>query len=523
MHWAAELGQEAKCKMLIRLGADSLKRDPNKNTPADVAKLNRHVGLHEILKWASRKQKNGSVVPTGGLIGESEMDRKARILRDDAEFARWKRCKPCLIKETTYDRQKKLPIHMQRRQWSGPLPNLVDRPRDVFKELSRHMSFWSTEQVALWISTEESLIEIFHNNSQDYNRRILQCKVTGKNLAYLHPIVTGSNDPLTQFLGMLDFPPFEKKHIIKAIGNVLERQQGLAPKEFQDTMNEGIGVVELFKKSMLGDQMLKREAQRQWDYHTLVLNIAIGKRSNFHIIGSLEITPLTSIAVVWDRIVKNDDLLIEIQKKNNELYDQYYKKPKNFILTTPRDNRRLCIMSSESGISVAPDVSEYLPDPTDRSYDDGLPPVNVNGPSKTKPTSPKATESKFGTKIDDETTEKIHIKLSGKQIDDALQYVNVQDPIYAHVYPLLLLQPAEQEVLRGVEWTGTRMCRQWIPPSQLKNCDEAWKLAHKYKIEGFESKKKWAEEKSKALDEDVQKNSVKKALGSPTKKNKKWS
>ena len=112
------------------------------------------------------------------------------------------------------------------------------------------MSFWSTEQVALWISTEESLIEIFHNNSQDYNRRILQCKVTGKNLAYLHPIVTGSNDPLTQFLGMLDFPPFEKKHIIKAIGNVLERQQGLAPKEFQDTMNEGIGVVELFKKSM---------------------------------------------------------------------------------------------------------------------------------------------------------------------------------------------------------------------------------------------------------------------------------
>ena len=123
MHWAAELGQEAKCKMLIRLGADSLKRDPNKNTPADVAKLNRHVGLHEILKWASRKQKNGSVVPTGGLIGESEMDRKARILRDDAEFARWKRCKPCLIKETTYDRQKKLPIHMQRRQWSGPLPN----------------------------------------------------------------------------------------------------------------------------------------------------------------------------------------------------------------------------------------------------------------------------------------------------------------------------------------------------------------------------------------------------------------
>lgn len=85
IHWAAELGQEMKAKMLIRLGADLSKRDPNKNTPADVAKLQRHAGLHEILKWAQRKQGNSSVVVLGGLVGESEMDRKARVLRDDAE------------------------------------------------------------------------------------------------------------------------------------------------------------------------------------------------------------------------------------------------------------------------------------------------------------------------------------------------------------------------------------------------------------------------------------------------------
>lgn len=167
LHWAAEIGQTPKAKMLIRLGGDLLKRDSDKNTPADVAKLHRHVGLYEILKWATRKQSNGGNVAVGGLVGESEMDRKARILRDDAEYVRWKRAKPCLLKEGTFDRVQKLPNHMQTRNWFGPLPDKVDRPRDIAKELSRHMSFWSNSQVALWISTEPTLLEVLHNVSRN--------------------------------------------------------------------------------------------------------------------------------------------------------------------------------------------------------------------------------------------------------------------------------------------------------------------------------------------------------------------
>jgi hypothetical protein len=523
LHWAAELGQEPKAKMLIRLGADLLKRDPDKNTPSDVAKLHRHAGLHEILKWAQRKQANGGGIPTGGLVGESEMDRKARILRDDAEFARWKRAAPQTLKEGTYNRATKLPSHMQRRKWTGPLPNLVDRPRDVFKELSRHMSYWTNEQVALWISTEESLLEVFHDNSQDFNRRIIQCNVEGKHLAFLHKTVVGKNDPLTQFLGMLDFPPKEKKHIIKAIGSVLSRQKGLAPKEFRDAVEEGNHVVELLHKGQLGDSMLRREAQRQWDYHLLHLPVAIGKRSQFRLIGSLEITPLTSIGVVWERLMSDASMSGEIMKEGNRVFGA--GKDARFWFTTPKDNCRLCLLSSQTKGSVAPDVSAYKLDPTDRSRDDGMPPVDINGPSQApRPASCKGndrTESKFGKTKDNENNPNIEMKLSGREIDDALLFKNMHDPLHAFTYPLLLIQPAAKEVLRGVEWTGTRMCRQWNTPDQLKNCENAWKLAHRYKIEGYESKKKWASDESKGLDQQVAELEGRKAV-SPKKK-KKWS
>ena len=38
------------------------------------------------------------------------------------------------------------------------------------------------------------------------------------------------------------------------------------------------------------------------------------------------------------------------------------------------------------------------------------------------------------------------------------------------------------------------MLRQWIEPGEMKAKDEAWKTAHRFKIEGYEAKKRWAEE-----------------------------
>ena len=58
-------------KELIRLGADTLLRDSQKNTPADTAKQYRKQGLYEILKWAARRQANGAAIPVGGLLGEN--------------------------------------------------------------------------------------------------------------------------------------------------------------------------------------------------------------------------------------------------------------------------------------------------------------------------------------------------------------------------------------------------------------------------------------------------------------------
>ena len=141
IHWAATMGHVPKAKMLIKLGADLLLRDVRKNTPADCARLSREHNLHEILKWAAKRQATGAIIPATWLLGESVMDRKARVLRDDAEFARWKRAKPVRLREGTFDRVKSVPAHMQRGVWNGPLPKYANDPKMVEKALSRlHLS-----------------------------------------------------------------------------------------------------------------------------------------------------------------------------------------------------------------------------------------------------------------------------------------------------------------------------------------------------------------------------------------------
>lgn len=253
LHYAARGGHTARAKELIRLGADTLLRDSQKNTPADTAKLRRKQELYEVLKWAARRQANGAEIPAGGLLGESETDRKAKLLRDDAEFARWKRAKPCVPMEGTFDRAKCLPSHMQSGVWSGPLPEDVHDARKVDKRLQRHCSTWSTALVQLWISTEPFL-DGFAGNANDMNRRVGLCKVTGRHLAYLHPLVTQSDDPLVQFLGMICVGPREKRKIIEAFGKVLTLQMGMAPAPFLDMIDSSARVADMLRKAQVGER-----------------------------------------------------------------------------------------------------------------------------------------------------------------------------------------------------------------------------------------------------------------------------
>ena len=272
---------------------------------------------------------------------------------------------------------------------------------------------------------------------------------------------------------MVDFPPHEKRHIIQAIGLVLARQSGLAPNEYKEAVEQGQRVHELLQKGQQGDMMLRREAQRQFDYHTCKLPVAIGQRSDFILMGCLDVTPLTSMATVWEKIQSHKEMKVEIDKASTAVFGA--GKAGSFWFCTPRDNRRLCLVST-------------------------------------------CKEKGGGGGGEEE-------QLSGKQIEDANQYERMTDSMYAHVYPVLLVCPAEQEVLRGVEWTGTRMCRQWIPPRKLKQADSSWRLAHKYKIEGFESKKKWAEAESQGLDRQVAalESGKKTNVESESAEGKKWS
>ena len=120
LHYAARHGHDARAKELIRLGADTLLRDSQKNTPADTAKQYRKQGLYEILKWAARRQASGW----------RSWWRIAWRERDDARPSCFETMLNLLggsgRKSASRYRARStgrcLPAHMQRRWWSGPLP-----------------------------------------------------------------------------------------------------------------------------------------------------------------------------------------------------------------------------------------------------------------------------------------------------------------------------------------------------------------------------------------------------------------
>ena len=104
------------------------------------------------------------------------------------------------------------------------------------------------------------------------------------------------HDPIAQFLSMFDVAPPEKKIIVEALGKVLKRQKGLAPAAFREAIDRNFQVVDMIKKGARGDAMLRREAQRLDDYNLLMLPVAIGDRSSFELIGSIEVTPRRACA-----------------------------------------------------------------------------------------------------------------------------------------------------------------------------------------------------------------------------------
>ena len=90
-----------------------------------------------------------------------------------------------------------------------------------------------------------------------------------------------------QFLGMICIASKEKREIIAAFGKVLSGQMGMAPAPFLDTIDATARVADMLMKAQAGDEMLKREAQRLYEYNAVEMPVALGDRSGFVIIGSI--------------------------------------------------------------------------------------------------------------------------------------------------------------------------------------------------------------------------------------------
>ena len=84
--------------------------------------------------------------------------------------------------------------------------------------------------------------------------------------------------------------------------------------------------------------------------------------------------------------------------------------------------------------------------------------------------------------------------LTSKERDSINNLIDPQFPAWDNFAPLMLLQPRYRELYTGVKWGGMKEIRYWIPQHALNRKEESWKMAHRLHIQGYEDKKRWAEQ-----------------------------
>ena len=166
------------------------------------------------------------------------------------------------------------------------------------KVLARHVAFWGVEEVALWFATDETLAGM-GCNAQDFSRRFRECRVTGRMLAFLHPVCSRNETGFREFLAAIDCAPRERRRIIEALGRVLERQ-GIAPQNAASYGTSG----GLERVSTNTNSKRKRlAAEEAYQAHLRFLPIGISSNNSFQLIGDVWVTTNSSFAAVFRLIL----------------------------------------------------------------------------------------------------------------------------------------------------------------------------------------------------------------------------
>jgi hypothetical protein len=129
---------EGKTKVLIRWGANPLLKDNNKKTAFDYAHENKAWKIVELLKESERLHKLGVEAFEGGILGEKEIDKKAKLLEDDAAHKRAK-----TLSVHGKNRATSYPSWMRKEIWAGALEPLLG---EEGTRLLKHYALWSPEE-----------------------------------------------------------------------------------------------------------------------------------------------------------------------------------------------------------------------------------------------------------------------------------------------------------------------------------------------------------------------------------------
>ena len=168
---AAIRKDEGKTKVLIRWGANPMLKDDNKKTAFDYAYENKAWKIVELIKESERLHKIGVEVFEGGILGEKEEDRKAKLLAEDAAY---KKAKALTLHGK--DRATSYPSWMRKEIWAGAFEPLLG---EEGTRLLKHFALWSPEEFALFLATDETLNGL-EDNVQDYCKRVRDARIGGR-------------------------------------------------------------------------------------------------------------------------------------------------------------------------------------------------------------------------------------------------------------------------------------------------------------------------------------------------------
>ena len=206
--WAAIYGLEEKAKILLRHGANPTLKDKNEKTAEYFANSRKHWTILEIVRESTRRWKIGTKEVSGGILGESERDTKARMLDEDSKYER-----SAALKTRGCDRNV-YPSWMRNGVWTGAFEKYLG---DEHKRLLKHYSLWTVEEVSLFLATNKE-IDGLDDNVYEYCKRIKETQISG---AILHGL---PRDKLSELFSSLGIPVHHRRRIVSSLADLKRKQ-----------------------------------------------------------------------------------------------------------------------------------------------------------------------------------------------------------------------------------------------------------------------------------------------------------